>query len=995
MIDKPKFFGLMCLLSIVRLQAQDISYLESAYKDEMFLFVEENAKELLTKDEILKQPELALRIEQLWVASLVKREKYAEALEKVMNIVVKSPDQKLDVKLEFYKAIAAFYVYTKTEQAMPEGMQPPHVILEQIESQLSFDEQFVSKYYRAYDMYEMGQYNLAFELLNTFSISSAPVEIAEQVQFLVARSLFYSNPPEYEKSLQNLKELIEKYKKSNEMHRYLYWRGQCFFELNQLENAEMAFKQALEHHPDSKTEVDIHHNLGWLYSSLGNLEKASEHLKLLLDPKWKEISFRYEAPTRYKLANMMFFQNQVEQAFDTVLPVLNDPALRYNASLLAGRAKMAMGAWSDASEYLIEALSSPLRAIKLEAGRNLGEVYLQLKQYDLAIGSLKGLIESEVLLDFRIQIQLDIAKVYFEMGDIYLAQNIYRELLTEQNKSIEAGVYYNLAKCATMTNPLVECFFKRDQLVQKLEMGRIDRLSFETENSILSEEVKGVLSRIWIMANSGSTELNKGDVIKKLAELCEADVEAMTQVIRADYLKEHEDLPSELGEESMLLNELVIKFDKVFKDLEKIPSYQSSIELLMPLSRVYEKLQTMLISNQLDHVISMGKQSPYLALAYHDKAKLFNKQNLLGVALESLHHAIASTTDPSLKSQYLLELTDIQINIAESLGEKDDSLGAKKEKGVKAVDAKTQKFKVKQGLKNLDEILRLGYVSHVDVVERKHRCYLILLDIQSAEHVLLDFLAAEEPKPDKIVIENLLIEFYLNQGMNKKAGHQRLLHATRVQDEDGINADKHRYLAALELIAQDDEGKKSGMQILEVLINVDEKNHWTYKAILKQVEMMQKMGSTEKAAALLDSIKEGKAKNVPEALEQEWNMVHGRLAMEQKDYQIATQYFQHVFTTALPKHEIKAVAMLEYANALSFLDQHKAADVYLQFYYLFSDHSKREDALLKSCQLRLMFIHNHQKNDMKIEAVEQLKQLIAKIDNDSERVRLLNEVKGL
>lgn len=987
-------FSLLLLSATV--QAKDIKFLEAAYDDGLYLFVEKNAAELLADQEILQQRVVVDKLQLLWVASLVARHAYVDALAR-LDKIEQTSSGKLSPKLKYYKAISLFYVYVKEGEPLPEGVMTPHDMLVQIEMSLETDlERKTSKFYRAWDLYEQGEYNRSSDLLNLLASGLIPDDLGEKVKYLYARSLFYSNPPQYEKSNQVLKELIGKYKKSEHLTRYYYWKAECFFELNQLEEAEMAYLEVLNHQPDVETQIDVHYNLGWLYASKGELKKATQHLETLLQPNWKKASKHYRAASAYKLANIYLLLDLPGKTLNVVAPALNDEALKYHGHLVTGDAYLELEAWEEAVISLSQAMGSPNTNVRLKAERKLAVANLNLQKYDLALQGLKKLVNSEepLPLDYRIQIQLDLAKVYLEMGDVYVAQNIYNDLLKEKSKNIEAGIHYHLGKCAMKTNPLISCIYERDHLSSKLQEGRISVEDYQMHRNALKVKVSSVLSRIWTMANEESklaSKLSKQEVIKLLGAITDTNIENLLKELENKHFEEFGDLPSNLGQESSMFISLSEKFvDEVFFNKEKLPDYQSARDILKPVSNVFTYLQVKPISDHLNEVISLGKKSPYLALAYRDKADLHKDQDLPGVVLENLFHAIQSTTDPKLKSQYLLKLSNLHIEEAQKLVQKSELNSSEND----IVDPKTQKFKVKQALNYLDEILELGYISKVTVAQLQHQCHLIITDYESAEKVLTNFINSSEPHEGKVEIEKLLIQFYLDQNMDLSAASQRLIHAKRIEATDLKAAHKHRYLAALEMLNQED-GQKKALQLLEQLVAYQPRNEWTYKAALKQAEVFQKIGKTESAAKLLSILKDERGKEMPQALLYEWNMVHGRLALQQNEYKLASQYFKRVYDMALPQHEVKSMAMLEYAKALKQLSAEKASDVYLQFYYQFAGHDERESALLKSCELKLKAISGYTQPDSKMVAKQQLQKLITKLVNDNERVKLMDQVKSL
>lgn len=989
---------LFCLLLLsAPALAKDIKFLEAAFKDGLYLFVEKNASEMLAQKETLEQKVIVDKLQLLWVASLVSRHAYIDALAR-LDEIEKSRQGKLDSKLMYYKAISLFYVYVKEGEPLPEGVMTPHDILVKIEMDLETDlERKTSKFYRAWDLYEQGEYNRSSDLLNLLASGLIPDELSEKVKFLFARSLFYSDPRQYQKSLQTLNDLIGKYKKSENMARYHFWKAECYFETNQLEEAEMAYLEVLNHQPDTITQVDVHYNLGWLYASMGELKKATKHLETLLQPTWKEASKHFRSASAYKLANIYLLLDLPGKTLNVVSAVLNDDALKYHGQLLTGEAYMKLEAWEEAVISLSQAMGSPTTNVRLKAERKLAITNLHLKKYDLALQGLKKLVQTEepLPLDYRIQIQLDLAKVYLEMGDVYVAQNIYRDLLKEKSKNIEAGIHYHLGKCAMRTNPLISCIYERDHLSDKLQQGRISADDYQMQRNALKVRVSSVLSRIWTMANEESklaSKLSKQEVIAVLGNITDTNIESLLKELENEHYEDYGDLPSTLGQESSMFISLSEKFvSEVFFNKEKLPDYRSARETLKPVSNVFIYLQVKPISDHLNEVISLGKKSPYLALAYRDKADLHKDQDLPGVVLENLFHAIQATTDPKLKSQYLLKLSNLHIEEAQKLVQKSESSALNKND---IVDPKTQKFKVKQALTYLDEILELGYISKVTVSKLQHQCHLIITDFESAERTLTDFVDSSEPLNDIVEIEKLLIQFYLDHRMDRAAAKQRLLHAGRIEASNIKEAHKHRYLAALEFLNQNDL-QKQALQLLKELVAYQPRNDWTYKAALKQAEIFQKIGKTESAAKILNALKNEKGKDMPQALLYEWNMVHGRLALQQNDYKLASQYFKRVYDMALPQHEMKSMAMLEYAKALKQLNAEKASDVYLQFYYQFASHVERESALLKSCELKIQALSDYTQPDSKMVAKQQLQKLIIKLVNDTERVKLMDQVKSL
>ncbi|MBF0198460.1 MAG: tetratricopeptide repeat protein, partial [Planctomycetes bacterium] len=349
-------------------------------------------------------------------------------------------------------------------------------------------------------------------------------------------------------------------------------------------------------------------------------------------------------------------------ALEVIAPLLEESSLKDEASLLAAQAHVQLGQWPQAKKRLNECRESGKDSIRLEAEKNLGMVYYELKEYDDALGMLKQLVEREVPLDYRIEIKLQMAEVYFGQGDAYMAQDIYNDLMHENNRSLEPGLHYNLARCAMVTNPLVECFFMRDKYKEKGLGGS------KLKKAELNDRVLKVLTEYWTMVSDGETDLSKNKILEIAKGILGLDFAKRETDFTEKFKKIYDGLPKPINIQSDLFRYICEEFQKKFYDEELFPSYNSVKSTLGELGSYYPYLQAVKIKHHLNKIIMTGMDTPFMALAHYEKAMFFKRRNQINDAIESLEHAIRHAVDPDRRSTYLLQLARTQRDQAKQIG---------------------------------------------------------------------------------------------------------------------------------------------------------------------------------------------------------------------------------------------------------------------------------------------------------------------------------------
>jgi DNA-binding MarR family transcriptional regulator len=112
------------------------------------------------------------------------------------------------------------------------------------------------------------------------------------------------------------------------------------------------------------------------------------------------------------------------------------------------------------------------------------------------------------------------------------------------------------------------------------------------------------------------------------------------------------------------------------------------------------------------------------------------------------------------------------------------------------------------------------------------------------------------------------------------------------------------------------------------------------------------------------------------------------------DHLKASEAYESVMKASSEYPAIKSKATIELGKALKAHDPSRAADVFLQFYYLFPTHPKSQVALFESCRLRARLLRNWSDEERKLK-VDELQRLVAKLENQKERRDLNTYISGL
>jgi tetratricopeptide (TPR) repeat protein len=958
--------------------SQDYELIKRAYGDKLYLFVEERAQKYLkdSQNNDLSGVE-AQKIRYWLIGSYVHRGFYKNALIEITNFEKDFSKSNIQHLITFLKAKCLYKKYVENgenEYFVINKVERPAELIKSCLSKLLNDQSIHAEalYIQGKDLYHNEQYLSALNVLKKLTNRYKNFKNYEDSLFYLGRSYYHNEVPMYENALKIFSQLINKNQRSSNLAEYYFWRGECYYEMNKVEKALDSFSTALLSKPNKSLECDIYYNLGWLYAGLGEIERAKSSFSKLLSKDLINYSKIYFASTKYKLASLYMIQKEYKKSLIELRDIIDHEETKFEAALLSGQVYMHLNSWDNAEHFLTIASSdNVVKEIELEAKKNLSTVYYEKGNFEDAMKVLNGLIATQVPLDYRIDIQLQKAEILFGSGKIYEAQSIYRELLLEEDESLASGLHYKLALCAMKTNPLVECFYEREKL-----LSLKDKTENKADLDVLYEKLGRVLIYFWVEASKPNPEtiLNKKAIIDGLNSFVEEDITELKKKQEEEFIDKNKSfsggniiIPSEIHKDSMVFNALKEKFVEGFKK-NKYGNYKEFSKKAPLLSRYYRSLQIVNILNHLEFIIRGGLESPFLSLAYFEKAMLNKSQKFIEKAIENFKLAIESTADDEAKSNYLFHLVDTRLE------------DAKLER-----ENKQKTLKIRKTLNAINELDKLNYISKDDIAYYRFTCYTEIQEYNSAAVTLEQYLNTATDQDAMNVIQGHLISHYFKINQNLKAADQYMSYANRLQKVEGSEEKviRLKYKAA-ELYIENADTFEKGSKLMLELAN-GELTKWSFKALIKSFQIFKKKGDQKEIDKIMTRLDNIGMKDIQLQCEKEFLL--GEYFLYIQDSKKAFEKFKWVIDKADAKSEIRAKAYFEYASILKVSDPKKASKAFLDFYYLFPNSSLKQKALFQCCRLMVKSFKMSESgsDEMKIE----IKKLIAKLNDNEEQKKLL------
>ncbi len=995
-------FALALPLAVVAAdEREDSDLVRHAYEDRLYLFVKEKGERYLEQASYNQAGPNTQVVRYCLIAGAVERGAFEESLAGVREFEKRFPEADLAPVVQLLKARSLFEGYVQDGAPLPKeyaGERPAGIIArvrkEQAEkARRSIPEEHFARglYVQGLDYFSLGDaasYRKANETLLELVTGHRRFPLIEDATFHLAQSYYFID--EFERALRFFKDLVEAGQKSKRLAEYVFWKGQCLFELKRLDEAHRLFDQALALDPPPHTRADLYYNLGWLFSYEGRNGDARECFrKLIMSPELQKHAVRYLDSARYKLASLLMIEKQYREGLAEILPVLESPILRHKAALLAGQFHYHLGEQEMAMERFKVADQSPDPIVRLEAEKSQALVFFDQGRYGDSQRILDELRKKEVPVDLKIDVMLQIAEVAFARGDTYTAQEIYQDLLQEKNSSLLPGLYYKLGQCSMKTHPLVELLFAR----QKLGLIPEKEIKAHPRIKLLLGQLDLVYPQLWELAGQQGAGLTRDRIIEIMLAVTGAEPQALNDEAlkifhKAISIKKAKEIElatdKRLSEEEKLAKAeriatakfrlLCDKFSELYAQ-GKLPKYDDPAATLKELVEPHPELQARTVRAYLEKVLEIRSESPFQALAYHDLSRLLLDEGLVSDAIACLEKAVRFAGHQRDKTRFLYQLALTQYKAG----------------GVPEMDAQARTTHIKSALANLNlmEELQPNELQE-PIASLRFKCYRAIHDHVRAEETLQRYLSTGGPAQDRM--EEQLIQYYFDLQQPLKAAQQKLRYAARLKAAQPELYQRQAFEAALVYQThQDPDWIKKGEDLMLALAEELPPSEWTLRAALKAINILHARGKNDKANELAGSFAEPRDMSPELQMEKEMALAFHELALGRAP--MAIQRFREVMSHAVAGSPLRAQAFLQVAELLRDSSPEESADVYHQFYYLFPEHQLREEALKWCLRLRIRNLQNKGGAD-EIRHKEEIRLLISKLSEAQDREKLISSLEG-
>lgn len=469
--------------------------------------------------------------------------------------------------------------------------------------------------------------------------------------------------------------------------------------------------------------------------------------------------------------------------------------------------------------------------------------------------------------------------------------------------------------------------------------------------------------------SDGETSLSQQRILEILAMDLGKDLKQLRQEVYEEQAKD--------GPVSTFVIHNAMFTKMVNEEVEKLMAreefdYREVFERFKELTHHYPGLQDVEIRTHLEAIIEAQHENAYLPLAYYELAMQKLREGDRRNAINNLTSAIRLTNDPERKGEYIYHVAYLRYREAAEM----------------SLEPKIRRQQLNLALAHLNNLDSLQQPNM-----RERSTYLRFATLRAlslhdaAESVLIDYLRSldEDDKRHKVVMR--LVSFYESTDRPMKAAERRLMYAREIEGRNPVEAQKLRFQAAENFIRMPDEKTvEEGVNLLHQLAEkADPMSEWTYRASVELATLYHRRGEDEKAGQVLLSI--GDPSGLPEEVYLEYQLALGRHEKNLGKTQAAADRFYAVRENAAPDSPVRTSAHYQYADCLKKLDPEKAAEAFIDFYYLHPVAKRREEALYEGIRLQIQQLGNTEKQGRYARSTEILK-LISRVESREKRDNL-------
>lgn len=312
----------------------------------------------------------------------------------------------------------------------------------------------------------------------------------------------------YEKSIQKSSKVLAVYPNSDYVDDALFLIGLCYFRMGEYDKAIRKFDELYTNFPDSPFISEARFYRGWANMMLGNYGASAFEFQIILDDKilgedaafmlaelayvqndypkaidgYKSFIEKYPSSKRIdeaylKLADLYFQTDSFELCERTVEKISKNASnnIRFDAQILAARAKLELGKFEDALAILNELLKNTSeKSLMAEIELLIGEVYSRWGKLDEAENTWIGVTQKYPKTPAS-------SVAYLRLGELYQKRNW---------DLVKAGEMYNKAVNESPNSPSARVALMRSQSILELEKVRAFNPDTTNEDRLLANYFK-------------------------------------------------------------------------------------------------------------------------------------------------------------------------------------------------------------------------------------------------------------------------------------------------------------------------------------------------------------------------------------------------------------------------------------------------------------------------------------------------------------------------
>lgn len=338
----------------------------------------------------------------------------------------------------------------------------------------------------AKDIYDEGSYSLSIDMFKRFIERFPNSKAVPEAKLYLAQSFFQEN--KFMEAHDILTKLEQEYVSYGIEDRLLFWLGQIYLKVKDLDQAAEYFGKLITMHPNSSLLYSAKMQLGWIFLQEGRIEEAKGTFDTLAESEdaviQEEAQFR-----RGELQFQTKDYNGALNTFKTFAKLFSDSEYLANAYFYMAEASFYLNDFQNAIDYYIKSLEkSDSELIKAESLQGIGWSHLnegRLQEAEDAFSQMDNFIKE----DFNKEsLFLGKATLFSRLGRLEESLNYYNkliELYPQSEMLIQAQLGY--AECLSGLSRFEEAVKLYKEIIARTsgqDSERIKELAFRAHYNL-------------------------------------------------------------------------------------------------------------------------------------------------------------------------------------------------------------------------------------------------------------------------------------------------------------------------------------------------------------------------------------------------------------------------------------------------------------------------------------------------------------------------------